>query len=88
MRCSHRIFLIYSCFLRTSFFFVLMTKSMESKKGDKKSQVLLSAKLKLELTEKLESGVSVAVIMYRATDKNKMVLNVRKESQIFTNINP
>lgn len=61
---------------------------MESKKGDKKSQVLLSAKLKLELTEKLESGVSVAVIMYRATDKNKMVLNVRKESQIFTNINP
>jgi hypothetical protein len=66
-----------------------MTKSMESKKGDKKSQVLLSVKLKLELTEKLESGVSVAVIMYRATtDKNKMVLNVRKESQIFTNIIP
>lgn len=51
---------------------------MGPKKGKKNSEVHLSVQLKTELNEKLECGVSVAVIMYRVQDKKKIVPNIRK----------
>jgi hypothetical protein len=83
-RCNCRTFLI-NCFLKTLFFFLFALKltSMAHKRCEKKSQVHLSVKQKLQLIKRLESGVHVAATCMEYGMKKQIVSNIIKTKSHF-----
>jgi hypothetical protein len=67
-------------------FFIVFKLSVGPEKGEKKSQVHLNVTQKLEFIEKLESGVSVAVVYVDYRVEKQTVSVLEKHSQLLRNI--